>query len=86
MKTIDIQDATAPLSEYAYMATTEPMVVTIHGKPFVAIVDVEDVDLETLSLSMNPEFIEIIQHSRQRHQQEGGVSSDEMRHRLGVLE
>ena len=86
MKTIDIQEATAPLSDYIAMAIPEPMLITRYGKPFMALVDVEDFDEETLSLNMNREFIEIIQQSRQRHQREGGISSEEMRRRLESLE
>lgn len=39
-------------------------------------------DLETLSLSTDPEFLELIQESRTRQAQEGGLSSTEMRRRL----
>jgi hypothetical protein len=42
----------------------------------------EDTDLETVALSTDPEFLEIIQSSRARHAQEGGLSSAEMRRRL----
>ena len=86
MKTIDIHDATAPLAEYAYVVTTEPVLITSHGKPLMALVDVEDVDFETISLSTNPDFIDIIQHSRKRHEKEGGISSEEMRRRMDLIE
>jgi antitoxin (DNA-binding transcriptional repressor) of toxin-antitoxin stability system len=86
MKTIDIHDATAPLSEYAALITTEPVIITIQGKPYAALVDIENVDFETLSLSLNPEFIEIIQHSRRRQEQEGGISSEEIRRRMELDE
>lgn len=41
-------------------------------------------DLENIALSTNPKFIAIIEHSRLRQEKEGGISSDEMRRRLGL--
>jgi len=86
MKTIEIDEATAPLAEYARLVTTEPVIITSHGKPIMALVDVEDVDFETIALSTNPDFLEVIQHSRKRQEQEGGISSEEMIRRLNVSE
>jgi prevent-host-death family protein len=86
MKTIDIHEATEPLADYAKIVTTEPIIITSHGKPLMALVDVEEVDFETISLSTNPAFIDLIQHARTRHEQEGGISSEEMRRRLNLSE
>ncbi len=82
MKTIDMHEATSPLAEYAPMVSSEPVVITSAGKPVMALVNLENTDLETFSLSTNPEFMEIIRGSRQRHEKEGGVSADELRRRL----
>lgn len=82
MKTIDISQANAPLSEYARMITAGPLIITSRGKPVMAVIELEDTDSETLSLSMNPDFMEIIHHSRERHEKEGGISAEEMRHRF----
>jgi hypothetical protein len=49
-----------------------------------ALVSLEGVDEESLSLSTNPQFLEIIEQSRARLRTEGGISSDEMRRRLGL--
>ncbi len=84
MKTIDIHEATAPLAEYAHLVATEPVIVMSDGKPLMALVDVEDVDFETISLSTNKEFLEIIRYSRERHEKEGGFSSKEMRQRMDL--
>lgn len=43
----------------------------------------ESVDVETIALSINPRFLEIIENSRARYKSEGGISSEEMRRRLG---
>jgi len=41
-------------------------------------------DRETIALSTNPKFIELLEKSRSRRRAEGGISSAEMRHRLGL--
>jgi hypothetical protein len=40
--------------------------------------------METVTLSTNPEFIALIDRSRRRQDEEGGISSKEMRKRLGI--
>lgn len=40
--------------------------------------------METISLSTNPQFIELIERLRERRRAEGGISSTEMRRRLGL--
>ena len=82
MKVLDKSDATAPLADYAADIDKEPVVITSDGKPIAALVSIENADLETISLSTNPKFLELIERSRARHRAEGGVSADEMRRRL----
>ncbi len=84
MKTLEMAKATAPLAEYARDVNREPVILTVRGKPVAALVSVENADLETITLSTHPEFIALIERSRARHKAEGGVSSEEMRRRLGV--
>ena len=84
MKTIELVSATAPLSEYARKLNHEPIILTTDGKPIVALVPIENTDMETVSLSYNPKFLAIIERSRARQKAEGGISSDEMRRRLGL--
>ncbi len=83
-RTIDISEATAALAQYAQDAKQGTVIVTSKGKPLAAVVDVHDIDQETLSLSMNPKFIAILERSRRRMAKEGAISADEMRRRLGV--
>nr|VFJ72041.1 MAG: prevent-host-death family protein [Candidatus Kentron sp. FM]VFJ72206.1 MAG: prevent-host-death family protein [Candidatus Kentron sp. FM]VFK19842.1 MAG: prevent-host-death family protein [Candidatus Kentron sp. FM] len=84
MKTMDISEATASLAEYARVVATEPVVITSDGRPLMALLDMKDTDFETFSLSTNPEFMEVIRQSRERHEKEGGISGEEMRRRLGL--
>ena len=84
MKTIELDQATASLAEYARQVKSEPVLLTEHGNPVAALLSLENVDRESLSLSTNPQFMEIIEQSRARLAAEGGISSDEMRRRLGL--
>ncbi len=84
IRTLDIAKATGPLSEYAHAAGEGPIVVTEAGRPVAVVVAVEDADLETVSLSENPDFIAMIERSRARYHAEGGLTADEVRRRLGL--
>ncbi|UBF28126.1 type II toxin-antitoxin system Phd/YefM family antitoxin [Kovacikia minuta CCNUW1] len=84
MKIVEIAEANSTLAEYTSDLSEEPVIITSNGQPIAALVALENVDLETLSLSSNPKFIELIERSRRRTQ--GGISSTEMRRRLGLTE
>jgi prevent-host-death family protein len=79
---MDIQEASRSLRESVLEARDEPIVVTTDGKPIAVVVPIENADLESISLSTNPEFMAIIERSRARQEREGGISSKEMRRRL----
>jgi prevent-host-death family protein len=84
MRVIKKTEATASLAEYTTGVKKEPVIVTSKGKPIAALVSIENADLETISLSTNRKFLKLIERSRARQRAEGGISSDEMRRRLGV--
>lgn len=84
MKTLELKEATASLADYVPSVEEEPLVLLANGKPVAALLAVEVEDLEALSLSTNPRFLELIERSRRRHEAEGGISPDEMRRRLGL--
>src|SRR5712691_10914054 len=84
MKTLELAQATAPLADYARDVDKEPVVVTVRGRPVAALMPIENADRETVTLSTNPQFLALIERSRRQHETEGGISSEEMRRRLGV--
>jgi len=84
MRSIDIAKATGQLREYAEKVGKEAVIVTRAGKPIAAVIGVEDFDYESLSLSTNPQFIDLIARSRARLEREGGIPSAEVRRRLGL--
>ncbi|MBI3986972.1 MAG: hypothetical protein HY343_08640 [Lentisphaerae bacterium] len=65
MKTLEIERATEPLSKYAARLRSGMLVLTSHSKPVAAVVSLNGVDRESLSLSSNPEFMKIIRHARE---------------------
>ena len=84
MNTIELVQATASLAEYAKSISQGPLIVTVKGKPTAALVAIENADAETVTLSTNPQFIALIERARVRQAAEGGISSAEMRRRLGL--
>lgn len=84
MKTVEMAQATAPLAEYAEDVSKEPVILTVGGKPVAALVPLENADLETVTLSTHPQFLALIERSRTRQKAEGGISSQDMRRRLGL--
>jgi len=83
MKTVEFAKATLPLSDYTKKVKKEPVIITKEGKPVAALVSITNADIETVSLSNNPKFIALIERSRSRQKSEGGISTEEMRRRLG---
>jgi antitoxin (DNA-binding transcriptional repressor) of toxin-antitoxin stability system len=84
VKRVEVADATESLATYIRKAAgSGPVVVTDDGQPVAALVMLEHTDLETVALSSDPEFLALIQNSRARQAREGGLSSAEVRHRLG---
>jgi antitoxin (DNA-binding transcriptional repressor) of toxin-antitoxin stability system len=65
------------------LVKNEPLILTINGKPIAALIPLENVDLETVTLTTHPQFLALIERSRTRQKTEGGISSEEMRRRLG---
>ena len=76
--------ATAPLVKYAQDVSKEPVILTVDGKPVVALISIEGVDWETVTLSIHPQFLALIKQSRERQKAEGGIPGTEMRRRLGL--
>lgn len=82
MKVVEAIDATAPLAEYASKIANGPVIITNHGTPVAALVPIENADLETISLSTNRAFIDLIERSRSQAKSQCGVPGEEMRRRF----
>jgi hypothetical protein len=82
LRTLGIAEAQRSLATYARRLRKEPVIVTDRGKPLMVLVHVErDADVESVSLSMNPEFIAMIERSRALHKPGTGLSLEHVRRR-----
>ncbi len=66
MKVIEQAQATDSLADYAAKIDSGPVVVTSHGQPVAALAPIENADMETVSLSTNRGFLDLIERSRAR--------------------
>jgi hypothetical protein len=82
MKTIDVADATDTLSDYARKGLKEALVVTRRGKPLLALTPIRKGDWESIAVATSPKFLAIIDRSRKSHKR--GLSTEDMRRRLGL--
>jgi antitoxin (DNA-binding transcriptional repressor) of toxin-antitoxin stability system len=85
MRTLDVADAKGSLASHARKLRGRPVIVTEKGKPLMVLVPVEEgADVESVSLSLNPDFMAMIERSRTLYKPGSGLSTNEMRRVLGV--
>jgi hypothetical protein len=84
VKRIYVARGAASLADAIASLKGEPAAVLRDGRPVAVLLPVEGADLETVSLSLNPQFLAILERSRDRQRAEGGVSEEEMRRRLAA--
>jgi len=85
MKAIEVATMEASLATALRQLLREAVILTEEGVPVAVLLPVENADAETISLSLNPRFLEIIERSRASLEREGGLSPEEVRRRLGIL-
>ena len=66
MKIIEKSEATAGLGDYAGEVADGPVIVTNVGQPLAVLLPIENADLETIALSTDRRFLELIERSRSR--------------------
>lgn len=64
MKTLEMQKASKPLSDYAADLGSESLVITSKKKPVAALVSLKGADRESVALSLSPVFARIIRRAR----------------------
>jgi len=82
MKRIELNEVAA-LSPHLHPGA-EPLFLTKNGHTVGAVISVTDDDVESMLLSINPQFQKILERSQQRLDAEGGLTSAEVRQRLGI--
>ena len=85
MKTIELNKANSSLAEYVSHLEGGPLVVTNSGQPAAALLPLgSDTDWETVGLSINPEFVQMLEKSRQQLRQHAGTSLADVKKEFGV--
>jgi hypothetical protein len=79
IKIIEISTASQPLSNYANEFREETIVLTLNGEAVALVVALKDSDSESLSLSKNPKFLEIIEKAREEFRTGKILSFEEMK-------
>ncbi|MBI3329184.1 MAG: hypothetical protein HYZ81_21090 [Nitrospinae bacterium] len=79
MRTLELNDATESLAEYVKRMEEEPVIIVHKGVALAVLAPLGDTDYESVALSTNPKFIEMLDRSRKRLREEGGISLEDMR-------
>lgn len=82
MKTIELSEVSA-LAPHVQPGSHEPVILTQDGHTIAAILPVDENDVESLLLSVSPQFQAILDRSQRRLESEAGLSSTGVRSRLG---
>jgi antitoxin (DNA-binding transcriptional repressor) of toxin-antitoxin stability system len=79
VKTIELTTASRPLSEYVDEIGDEVVVLTANHQPIAAIVSLKGVDRESLALSTDAAFLELIERARGEFAAGQTLSLEEMK-------
>ncbi|HEY7215784.1 MAG TPA: hypothetical protein VIC28_14230 [Thermoanaerobaculia bacterium] len=82
MKSVELDNATAALKDYAEQLTQDPLVLTRDGKAIAALVRIQDSDLESFLVSGSPVFKRIVRRSRTSYKRGGGLTREQLEERL----
>jgi antitoxin (DNA-binding transcriptional repressor) of toxin-antitoxin stability system len=83
MKSMDLNQVAA-LAPHLQTGSGEPLILTENGQTVAAVVPANGQDVEDLLLSINPQFQSILKRSKDRLDAEGGLSSNQVREKLGL--
>ena len=83
MKTIELDQVTA-LEPFVREGNGEPLILMENGRAVAAVVLTSEDEVEDLLLSINPQFQAILERSRQRLTEEGGLTTEQVRGKLGM--
>jgi len=85
MKTIEMDEATAPLAHYARANRKQTLVITRKGRPFAALTPIgPTTDLENTTVGNSPQFLELIARSRRANPPGTGRTTAEVRRALAT--
>jgi hypothetical protein len=84
LKTLDIAKAPALLAKYAEDPDQEPIILMSGRKPVAVILPTQGADVESISVSLNPEFHALMERSRESGDKEGWISFEEVCREFGL--
>src|SRR5262249_6563987 len=84
LKTVDIGQTRDLFAQFVAEPEHDPIIVTQKGRPIAVVQAVHGADVETISVSLNPQFQALMEKSDKRYAQEGGFSSEEIRRYFGL--
>jgi antitoxin (DNA-binding transcriptional repressor) of toxin-antitoxin stability system len=85
VKSVKLSDVRGSLSEYARKGLRETVVVTRQGRPVMAVMPLtKHDDWESVFLSTNARFLEIIERSRESARDRGCIPLEEVRRKHGL--
>lgn len=84
MKSIAVEGTTLDAEKLVKLSKSQPVLLTRRGQPVCAVIEIDELDVEAWSLGNNPQFIALLEKSRKRLREEGGIPLDEVRRRLGI--
>src|SRR5438552_2174454 len=84
LKTIEISKVASALPDYGGDPNQPAVILVAKGKPVAVVLPVHGADVETISVSVNPEFQEFMYRSRERSSKEGCISHEEMLKHFGL--
>jgi hypothetical protein len=85
MKTLEVNEATGSLAEYARNLGSEPLAVTEAGRTLAVLMPVEEDDVDSLAIASSPEFQAILEKARAERRSGLGRTADDVRRELGLL-
>jgi len=84
LKTVDIRNTQDLFAKFAADPERDPIIVTRNGRPVAVVLPAQGADVETLSVSLSPKFNAVMKQSMKRHDQEGGISHEQVCREFGV--
>ena len=83
MKTIELSQVAA-LTPHVQPGNQEPVILIQDGQTVAAILPADEQGVESMLLSLNPQFEAVLERSQKRLESEGGLPAAEVRARLGL--
>jgi hypothetical protein len=79
MKKIELTEATRPLAEYVKEMEGMSLMIMFKGVALAALVPLDNADYESVTLATDPEFIALLEKSRQSVREGRIYTTEEMR-------